>query len=49
MAKVILGMTMSLDGFINDQSGSVDALYPVSIPCEILSPCGKPYKTPARW
>ena len=28
MAKVILGMTMSLDGFINDSSGSVDALYP---------------------
>jgi dihydrofolate reductase len=28
MAKVILGMTMSLDGFINDSHGSVDALYP---------------------
>jgi len=28
MGKVILGMTMSLDGFINDQSGSVAALYP---------------------
>ena len=28
MAKVILGMTMSLDGFINDRSGSVAALYP---------------------
>jgi len=28
MAKVILGMTMSLDGFINDRSGSVGALYP---------------------
>ena len=28
MAKVILGMTVSLDGFINDRSGSVDALYP---------------------
>jgi len=28
MAKVILGMTMSLDGFINDRGGSVDALYP---------------------
>jgi len=27
MAKVILGTTMSLDGFINDHSGSVDALY----------------------
>jgi dihydrofolate reductase len=27
MAKVILGTTMSLDGFINDRSGSVDALY----------------------
>jgi len=27
MGKVILGMTMSLDGFINDRSGSVGALY----------------------
>jgi dihydrofolate reductase len=28
MGKVILGMTMSLDGFINDGEGSVAALYP---------------------
>ena len=28
MGRVVLGMTMSLDGFINDRSGSVDALYP---------------------
>lgn len=28
MGKVILGMTMSLDGFINDREGSVEALYP---------------------
>jgi dihydrofolate reductase len=28
MGKVILGMTMSIDGFINDRSGSVEALYP---------------------
>jgi dihydrofolate reductase len=28
MAKVILGTTMSLDGFINDSNGSVEALYP---------------------
>ncbi|HEX5809708.1 MAG TPA: dihydrofolate reductase family protein [Anaerolineales bacterium] len=28
MGKVILGMTMSLDGFINDREGSVGALYP---------------------
>ena len=27
MGKVILGMTMSLDGFINDRRGSVAALY----------------------
>ena len=26
--KVILGMTMPLDGFINDHNGSVEALYP---------------------
>ena len=28
MAKVILGMTLSLDGFINDRTGKVGALYP---------------------
>jgi dihydrofolate reductase len=28
MGKVVLGMTMSLDGFINDRNGSVAALYP---------------------
>ena len=28
MGKVILGMSMSLDGFINDQKGSVEKLYP---------------------
>jgi dihydrofolate reductase len=28
MAKVIVGMTMSLDGFVNDRHGSVEVLYP---------------------
>jgi dihydrofolate reductase len=28
MGKVVLGITMSLDGFINDRNGSVAALYP---------------------
>ncbi|HLF26833.1 MAG TPA: dihydrofolate reductase family protein [Anaerolineae bacterium] len=28
MGKVVLGMTMSVDGFINDRNGSVEALYP---------------------
>ena len=28
MGKVIVGMTMSLDGFINDRNGSVEVLYP---------------------
>lgn len=28
MAKVILGVTISLDGFAEDSSGSVDVLYP---------------------
>lgn len=28
MAKVILGMTMSLDGFVQDRNGSVERLYP---------------------
>ena len=27
MGKVIAGMTMSLDGYINDQNGSVEKLY----------------------
>lgn len=28
MGKVVLGATISLDGYINDSKGSVDALYP---------------------
>ena len=28
MAKVIVGMTISLDGFVNDRNGSVERLYP---------------------
>ena len=28
MTKVVFSMTMSLDGFVNDPSGSVDRLYP---------------------
>jgi hypothetical protein len=28
MAKVIVGMTISLDGFVADQSGSPERLYP---------------------
>ncbi|MEO8609447.1 MAG: dihydrofolate reductase family protein [Chloroflexota bacterium] len=28
MAKVMVGMTMSLDGFVQDQNGSVGRLYP---------------------
>jgi dihydrofolate reductase len=28
LSKVVLGMTISADGFINDRTGSVDALYP---------------------
>lgn len=28
MSKVIVGMTLSLDGFVNDRHGSVDRLYP---------------------
>jgi len=28
MAKVIVGMTTSLDGFVADRSGSVERLYP---------------------
>src|SRR3712207_4949960 len=28
MGKVVLGMTISLDGFVNDRNGSVERLYP---------------------
>jgi len=28
MAKVVVGMTVSLDGFVNDRNGSVARLYP---------------------
>ena len=28
MAKVIVGMTTSLDGFVNDKNGSIERLYP---------------------
>jgi dihydrofolate reductase len=28
MARVIIGMTMSLDGFVNDRNGNVSRLYP---------------------
>ena len=28
MGKVVLGTTISLDGFVNDRNGSVAALYP---------------------
>ncbi|HEY8824501.1 MAG TPA: dihydrofolate reductase family protein [Candidatus Limnocylindria bacterium] len=28
MTKVIVGMTVSLDGFVNDRNGSVERLYP---------------------
>jgi len=28
MAKVIVGMTTSLDGFVNDRNGSIERLYP---------------------
>jgi hypothetical protein len=28
MSKVVVGMKMSLDGFLNDSSGSVAPLYP---------------------
>jgi hypothetical protein len=28
MGRVIGGMAMSLDGFVNDRNGSVDRLYP---------------------
>ena len=37
MGKVVVGMTMSLDGFINDRDGGVQAGIPISANCEIPS------------
>jgi len=28
MGKIIVGMTMSLDGFVNDRNGDTGSLYP---------------------
>ena len=34
MLIIVVGMSMSLDGFVNDGSGSVAALYPdAEMPC----------------
>ncbi len=33
MARVIVGMTTSLDGFVEDQNGSASSLYRTSQPC----------------
>jgi dihydrofolate reductase len=41
MTKVILGMTISLDGFINDRDGSVQALYPDLIALRETEPLKK--------
>ena len=49
MAKVILGMTISLDGFINDRSGGVDALYPDLDALRDTEPLRNPWKTRVRW
>lgn len=38
MGKVVLGMTMSLDGFINDRSGSVERLYPDLVSLRDIEP-----------
>ncbi len=47
MAKVILGVTISLDGFAEDRSGSVGALYPdldtlgnTEVMREVIKNCG---------
>ena len=38
MGKVVLGMTMSLDGFINDRNGSVEPLYPDLVALRDIDP-----------
>jgi dihydrofolate reductase len=38
MGKVFLGMTMSLDGFINDRNGSVEVLYPDLVALRDIDP-----------
>jgi Dihydrofolate reductase len=38
MGKVVLGMTVSLDGFINDRNGSVEVLYPDLVALRDIDP-----------
>jgi hypothetical protein len=49
MGKVILGMTISVDGFINDRSGSVAALYPDLAALRETEPLSESIQTQARW
>jgi hypothetical protein len=51
MGQVILGMTMSLDGFINDREGSVECLYSDLIACERQIWERNPYEIlrPSSW
>jgi hypothetical protein len=41
MAKVIVGMTTSLDGFVNDRNGSVERLTRTSKRCGQPSSCAR--------
>ena len=38
MGKVVLGMTMSLDVFINDRNGGVEVLYPDLVALRDIDP-----------
>ncbi len=49
MGKVTMGFTMSLDGFINDQNGSVERLYPDLDTLRMQSLFKSRSRRPARW
>jgi hypothetical protein len=49
MGKVVLGMTISLDGFVNDRNGSVQALYSDLADWRETELGRNRYKIPALW
>ena len=48
MGKVILGMSISLDGFIQDRGGSVGALFPDLDTLGTTEPMHEAIQTPAQ-
>lgn len=49
MAKIVLGMTVSLDGFVNDRYGSVARLYSDLAELRNTEPLQKSIWNTGRW